>query len=95
MPAEQFIIEAKLKRKEVSSFRDYPFCLDAVRNFSTLPLHPAVTFIIGENGSGKSTLLETIAVVWGFNPEGGTRNFRFGTYIAFGAAPLYRAFKGS
>jgi predicted ATPase len=23
--------------------------------------------------------MEAIAVAWGFNPEGGTRNFRFGT----------------
>jgi predicted ATPase len=38
-----------------------------------------VTFLVGENGSGKSTLLEALAVAWGFNPEGGTRNFRFGT----------------
>jgi predicted ATPase len=38
-----------------------------------------VTFLVGENGSGKSTLLEAIAVAWGFNPEGGTRNFRFQT----------------
>jgi predicted ATPase len=38
-----------------------------------------VTFLVGENGSGKSTLLEGLAVAWGFNPEGGTRNFRFGT----------------
>ncbi len=35
--------------------------------------HP-VTFFAGENGSGKSTLLEAIAVAYGFNPEGGTRN---------------------
>jgi predicted ATPase len=34
---------------------------------------------VGENGSGKSTLLEAIAVSCGFNAEGGTRNFRFGT----------------
>ena len=39
-----------------------------------------VTFIVGENGSGKSTLLEAIAVAAGFNPEGGTKNFNFGTY---------------
>lgn len=39
-----------------------------------------VTFIVGENGSGKSTLLEAIAVAAGFNPEGGTKNFSFGTY---------------
>ena len=41
--------------------------------------HP-VTFFVGENGSGKSTLLEAIAVAYGFNPEGGTRNYSFSTY---------------
>ena len=41
--------------------------------------HP-VTFFVGENGSGKSTLLEAIAIAWGFNPEGGTRNYSFSTY---------------
>ena len=35
---------------------------------------------MGENGSGKSTLLEAIAVAYGFNPEGGTRNYSFSTY---------------
>ena len=39
-----------------------------------------VTFFVGENGSGKSTLLEAIAVAYGFNPEGGTRNYSFSTY---------------
>jgi len=41
--------------------------------------HP-VTFFVGENGSGKSTLLEAIAVAYGFNPEGGTKNYSFSTY---------------
>lgn len=36
-------------------------------------------FLIGENGSGKSTLIEAIAVLAGFNAEGGSKNFRFGT----------------
>ena len=27
-----------------------------------------------------STLLEAIAVAWGFNPEGGTKNYNFSTY---------------
>lgn len=44
-----------------------------------MAFHAAVTFVIGENGTGKSTLLEAIAVAWGFNAEGGTRNFRFAT----------------
>lgn len=74
---EQYVREVKLRRERVSSFDQYPFSLPAVRNLHTLALHPAVTFIVGENGSGKSTLLEAIAVAWGFNPEGGTKNFQF------------------
>ena len=35
---------------------------------------------VGENGSGKSTMLEAIAVNYGFNPEGGTKNYSFSTY---------------
>jgi len=77
--SRQYIAEVKLKRDEVPSFEAYPFALPAIRNLEALELHPAVTFIIGENGSGKSTLLEAIAVAWGFNPEGGSRNFSFGT----------------
>ncbi|HEX5117009.1 MAG TPA: AAA family ATPase [Pseudonocardiaceae bacterium] len=44
-----------------------------------LELAPGVTFLVGENGSGKSTLVEAIAVAAGFNPEGGSQNFRFAT----------------
>ena len=36
--------------------------------------------IIGKNGSGKSTLLEAIAIAYGFNPEGGTKNYVFSTH---------------
>ena len=38
-----------------------------------------ITFFVGENGTGKSTLLEAIAVTYGFNAEGGTKNFSFST----------------
>ncbi len=38
-----------------------------------------VTFFVGENGTGKSTLLEAVAVAFGFNAEGGSRNFNFST----------------
>ena len=34
---------------------------------------------MGENGSGKSTLIEALAILMGFNPEGGNRNFRVKT----------------
>lgn len=42
-----------------------------------IPLEKPVTFFVGENGTGKSTLLEAVAVAYGFNPEGGTKNFSF------------------
>ena len=79
MPSVQYISEIRLKREEVESFEHYPFSLAAVRPLERLELHPAVTFFVGENGSGKSTLLEAVAVSYGFNAEGGSKNFSFGT----------------
>ena len=79
MRPTQYIIDVRLERENVETFDRYPFSLDAVRTLETIELHPRVTFIIGENGSGKSTLLEAIAVAMGFNAEGGTANFNFGT----------------
>src|ERR1043166_4529875 len=78
-PFDRYVREIKLRRDKIASFDTHPFCLPVVRKLDALDLHPAVTFIVGENGSGKSTLLEALAVAWGFNAEGGTRNFRFGT----------------
>lgn len=46
---------------------------------NTLSFSKNITFFVGENGTGKSTLIEAIAVAYGFNPEGGTRNFDFST----------------
>ena len=74
-----FIAQLGLDRDKVTSWEDFPFCLSAVRHLDNIELHPAVTFFVGENGSGKSTLLEAIAVAWGFNPEGGSRHFQFGS----------------
>ena len=79
MISDQYVSRLSLVREKVESFDRYPFCLPAVRSLDRLDLHRRVTFFIGENGSGKSTLLEAIAVSLGFNPEGGTKNFRFGT----------------
>jgi predicted ATPase len=79
MFSTQYVNQISLQRDKVDSFDRYPFNLPAVRSLEHIDLHPKVTFFVGENGSGKSTLLEAIAVALRFNPEGGTRNFRFGT----------------
>lgn len=83
--AEHYLLELRLKREKVPSFDEYPFSLPVVRHLHALQLHPKVTFIIGENGSGKSTLLEAIAIAWGFNPEGGSKNFKFQTRASHSA----------
>ena len=54
--------------------------IEAIKDVRTFDFNKSVTFFVGENGSGKSTLLEAIAVAYGFNPEGGTRNYSFSTY---------------
>ena len=76
---EQFILEFSIKHDKIEDYSKYPFCIPAVKQLKTLPLHPQVTFLIGENGVGKSTLLEAFAVTCGFNPEGGSKNFNFET----------------
>jgi predicted ATPase len=68
-----------LRRDIVESFDNYPFSLPAVRMLDHLEMHPKITYLVGDNGSGKSTLLEAIAVSFGFNAEGGSKNFNFGT----------------
>ena len=54
--------------------------ISALKGFSRLAFESNVTFFAGENGTGKSTLLEGIAVAYGYNPEGGTKNYHFSTY---------------
>ncbi len=61
---------------EDSYIRDIP----AIASIDQLGFSKPITFFVGENGSGKSTLLEAIAVQYGFNPEGGTKNYSFSTF---------------
>src|SRR5436309_9817350 len=68
-----------MRRATVTDFGIYPFSVPCLRDFDTLSLDQQVTIFVGENGSGKSTLLEAVAVAAGFNPEGGSKNFRFAT----------------
>ncbi|MBC3911219.1 AAA family ATPase [Undibacterium umbellatum] len=79
MISKQYVSRVSLRRDIVESFERYPFSLPAIKNFEYVDLHPKITYFVGENGSGKSTLLEAIAVSLGFNAEGGTKNFSFGT----------------
>jgi predicted ATPase len=75
-----------IKRVRVEAPPDaggYPFALPVVARLieqDGCDLAAGVTFLVGENGTGKSTLVEAIAVAAGFNPEGGSRNFRFQTH---------------
>lgn len=54
--------------------------IEAIEGIEDIQFHSPITFFVGENGSGKSTLLEAIAISYGFNPEGGTKNYSFATY---------------
>ena len=69
--------------------------IPAINGLENLKFHQPITFFVGENGSGKSTLLEAIAIAYGFNPEGGTKNYNFSTFDSH--SELYQAirlFKG-
>ena len=68
-----------LQRDWVEDWNIYPFNIPAIQSLSRLPLHPKVTYLVGENGSGKSTLIEAMAQAAGCNPEGGSRNLRYET----------------
>ena len=54
--------------------------IPAIKSITKLDFSKPITFFVGENGSGKSTLLEAMAVEFGYNSEGGTRNYNFNTY---------------
>ena len=77
--AAAYLRAVRLVRDSVPNFKVYPFSIPSIQSLDELELDGKVTFLIGENGSGKSTLLEAIAVLAGFNAEGGSKNFRFGT----------------
>ena len=69
----------------------YVYDIKCLRNLKKLEFENPVTFFVGENGTGKSTLLEGIAVAYGFNAEGGTKNYRFSTFDSH--SDLYRSLK--
>lgn len=59
-----------------------------LRGLDSIAFHPRVTFLVGENGSGKSTLIEALAVAWGFNAEGGSKDHSYSTRESH--SPLHR-----
>ncbi len=73
------------KVEESSYYKRIP----SIQSINQLYFNSNITFFVGENGTGKSTLLESIAVAYGFNPEGGNINFNFSTMDTHSS--LYKA----
>jgi predicted ATPase len=89
--ADPFVLRFEVVQERIVAPDAYPFTIPAVRQLDQLPLHPKVTYFVGENGTGKSTILEAMAVAAGFNAEGGSENFRFATRRS--ESPLCDAFR--
>ena len=76
---DQFIHGVTIDWKRIDKY-SYLRKIKALKGLERLEFKKPITFFVGENGSGKSTLLEAIAISYGFNPEGGTKNYNFSTY---------------
>lgn len=75
----RFIQSVKIEWEKIG-YHSYLRGIPALQFEDYLEFQKNITFFVGENGTGKSTLLEAIAVAYGFNAEGGTRNYSFSTY---------------
>ena len=76
---EQFIQRLSIDWDKIEK-NSYLRNIESIKAIDELVFEKPITFFVGENGSGKSTLLEALAVAYGFNPEGGTKNYSFSTY---------------
>lgn len=88
MMNEQFIQRLSIDWNKIEK-NSYLRSIDAIKELTEIVFDKPITFFVGENGSGKSTLLEALAVAYGFNPEGGTKNYSFSTYDSH--SELYEA----
>lgn len=80
MQQELYISEIMLRRPlERDSYLNGVPAVRYLAEKGSIQLSKNITFLVGENGTGKSTLIEAIAIAYGFNPEGGTKNFCFET----------------
>lgn len=89
---EQFIQRLSINWDKIEE-GSYLRKIEALNKLDELVFEKSITFFVGENGSGKSTLLEALAVAYGFNPEGGTKNYSFSTYDSH--SQLYEAIRVS
>ena len=60
MKTNLFIDKISLNRDRISSFEEYPFNIEIIKNFNELKFTEPVTFFIGENGTGKSTFIKKV-----------------------------------
>lgn len=76
---DRFIQNVQIEWEKIAPY-SYLRRIPALRFEERLEFTKNITFFVGENGTGKSTLLEAMAVAYGFNPEGGSKNYSFSTY---------------
>ena len=60
--------------------RSYVYNIPSLKDIYQIIFNKNIIFFVGENGVGKSTLLEAMAIDFGFNAEGGTKNYNFSTF---------------
>ncbi len=85
---EKFIRGIKIDWNKIGK-NNYARKIPSIDSINRLDFNSNITFLVGENGTGKSTLLESIAVAYGFNAEGGSKNFNFSTMDTH--SDLYKA----
>jgi len=75
----QYVTSIKFISDSIMKEKEYPFSLPVIKKLKSIEFSNSLTIIAGDNGTGKSTIIEAIAFKYGFNLEGGSRNFNFET----------------